>query len=89
LIVQPCEEFAGIGIYQLFAHGKALVRRCRQVDENLIEIKADGPTRGGVCVYLPIEQFEEQVCGLVLGQIQSHNDAWMADLCAKRTKFYS
>ena len=90
LIVQPCEEFLGVGIYQLFCDGRLEVRFCRQVDTNLIEITIDGPraSGGGPCL-IPIDEFEDQVCGLVLAQIQGVNDEWTASLFAQRAKFYS
>lgn len=88
LLVQPCDQFLGAGIYQLSVAGELLTRWCMQRTDKLIHVEADTRKTCGEGADIYIEDFEDQVSGLVLATFGAVNEAWMRTVCQMRSKHY-
>jgi len=88
LLVQPCNQFLGTGIYQLFAAGDLITRWCMQRTNHVIHVESDTRKTCGEGVDMFIEDFEDRVSGLVLATLGTINEAFMRNICEMRSKHY-
>jgi hypothetical protein len=88
MFVQPCEEFLGMGIYQLFIGGKLLTRWCQLERVSMVRIDDDTHQAETPRILMPIEEFEHRVAGLVLASIEGINKPWTSRLFAMRSVLY-